>query len=97
MPRLSPAPPVSRSVAVERSRVVAGICNALGMSEDIVVVGGLRTVWRHRTTSARGRRCPCSTFMPRMDGFACLDVVTVSGQNCPSSSSSMRTRRSRLT
>ncbi len=80
-----PGKPIRVAVVDDHELVRSGICNALAMSEDIVVVGeagdGLAAL-------ELLQREPVDVLlldlhMPRMDGFACLDAVTVKWPELP--------------
>ncbi len=73
-----PGEPIRVVVVDDHELVRSGICNALGMSEDIVVVGeagdGLAALelLQRETVDV----LLLDLHMPRMDGFACLDAVS---------------------
>jgi NarL family two-component system response regulator LiaR len=74
----NPDAPIRAAVVDDHELVRSGICHALGMSGDIVVVGEAGDGFAALELLARD---PVDVLlldlhMPRMDGFACLEAVT---------------------
>lgn len=81
----APGEPIKAAVVDDHELVRSGICNALGMSEDIIVVGeagdglaALELLQREAVDVLL-----LDLHMPRMDGFACLDAVTFKWPDLP--------------